>query len=143
MDFFGLIDAIRSYCSDNNISFLYGNDAYSNALIDSSTYDTPLILIADFTVQPTITAGTVVECNYSGVMSLGQKTDDITTSNLDETPIQKYDNRLKYLTTQLATVIGEISCENELEVSGLNIKMDLNKFDLNADFVATPITFNH
>jgi len=142
MDFFGLINAIRSYCDDNDISLLYGNDAYANALADDSNLNN-LILIADFTAVPDITGGRVVACKYSGVLSLGRKCEDDTESSLDETPIQKYDRRLKELTTLLADAIGDISIDNELIISNLSFKYDLNKFDLNADFVAAQITLDH
>lgn len=155
MDFFGLVDAIRDYCEEEGIFFIYGNDAYANALADANLYAAnDLILIADFSCVPTITGGQVVSIRYSGLISLGMKTESVTTgtapntvttiteSTLDETPEQKYDRRLKYLSTQLASLIGELSCDNELEVSGLNFKFDLNKLDLNADFVATPITLD-
>lgn len=154
MDFFGLVDVIRDYCEDEGIFFIYGNDAYANALADANLYaSNDLILIADFSCVPNITGGQVVSIRYSGLMSLGMKTESVTTgtapntvttttiSTLDETPEQKYDRRLKYLSTQLASIIGELSCDNDLEVSGLNFRFDLNKLDLNADFVATPVIF--
>jgi hypothetical protein len=146
MDFFGLVDVIRTYCTTNNIAFIYGNEAYANALADPTTYtENKLILIADFNAVPDIQGGTVVSVKYSGVMSLGMKTevnDGVTTiSSLDETALQKWDRRLKYLSTQLAVIIGALACANDLEVSGLNFKQDLNKLDLNADFIATIVNF--
>lgn len=144
MEFFGLIDVIRDYCSENAISFIYGNDAYANALMDSSTYEAnDLILIADFTCVPVIEGGRVTSCKYSGVMSLGQKCEEGSRSSLGETPGQKYDRRLKYLSTKITSIIGDISCNNELEVTNANLKFDLNKFDLNADFVALTLTLGH
>lgn len=142
MDFFGLVDAIRTYCTAEEIYFIYGNQAYSNALADLNSYaDNDLILIADFSCVPVITAGTVVSLTYTGTMALGRKFEAATESSLDETPIQKYDRRLKDLSEQLAAIIGEIACDNELEISGLNFRFDLNQFDLNADFVATSVNF--
>ncbi len=150
MDFFGLIDVLRDYCEDNGIELVYGEDAFANTQTDGlSTEDNGLVLIAAFNAVPTFTLGRITECKYTGVLSLGEKcetdedTEEETESSLDETPIQKYDRRLKYLTTKLSTVIGDIACENELEVSGLSFRYDLNKFDLNADFAATTITFSH
>lgn len=147
MVFFELIETIRTYCATNSITFIYGSDAYANALADPTTYtENKLILIADFNATPTIEAGTVIAVRYSGVMALGMKTEvnaGVTTiSSLEETPIQKYDRRLQYLSTELADIIGELACDNELDISGLNFKYDLNKLDLNADFVATTINFD-
>jgi hypothetical protein len=146
MVFFGLVDVIRTYCATNSITFIYGNQAYANALADPITYyENKLILIADFSAIPEKVSGTTVNIKYSGVMALGMKTEDndgvITRSSLDETPIQKYDRRLKYLSTELDSLISDLACDNDLDVSGLNFKLDLNQFDLNADFVSTIITF--
>lgn len=142
MDFFGLVDVIRTYCTTNSIYFIYGNQAYSNALADANTYgDSEQLLIADFTCDPEITGGQVVRMIYNGVISLGQKRETTTESSLNETPIQKYDRRLKDLSEQLAEIIGELACDNELEVTRCSFRFDLNQFDLNADFVAATVSF--
>jgi len=151
MTFFSLIDVIRQYCTDNSISFIYGNDAYANALSDDSIIANQLILVADFSCKPTLAGGRVVDVTYSGVIMLGSKCETATIDNIEvstesslaETPIEKYDNRLKLLTTSLMTILGDLTCNNELEITDINIKFDLNKFDLNADFVAATITIKH
>jgi hypothetical protein len=151
MTFFSLIDVIRQYCTDNSISFIYGNDAYANALSGNSIIANQLILVADFSCKPTLAGGRVVTVTYSGVIMLGSKCETTTIydveisteSSLAETPIEKYDNRLKSLSTSLMTILGDLTCNNELEITNINIKFDLNKFDLNADFVAATITITH
>jgi hypothetical protein len=154
MEFFGLVDAIRSYCASDDrttpIHFHYGANAFANIEADLHTYvDNDLILIADFNATPTFDGGRVTRCRYSGVLSLGRKRESetvgqVTThteSSIDETPIQKYDRRLKDLTTLLGTIIGDLSCENELDIISCNMRFDLNQFDLSADFTAAQITF--
>jgi hypothetical protein len=158
MDFFGLVDAIRDYCEDEArttpIHFYYGANAFANIELDPHTYDhNELILIADFNAVPSFAGGVVVSCRYNGVISLGRKRDSVTTgtapnqvtteteSDIDETPIQKYDRRLKDLSTQLGDIIGDLSCDNELDILSCNMRFDLNQFDLSADFVAAQIVF--
>jgi len=142
MEYFGLVDKLRDYCTDHNWVFIYGNDSFANALTDSHKYlANQKILVADFSCLPVIEGSKVQSMTYTGVMMLGQKCEAITKSTLDETPIQKYDNRLKELSQLLTIAIGQISCDNEMEVIGLNMKFDLNKFDLNADFVACSLNF--
>lgn len=142
MDLFSLVDALRSYCTNHNWHFIYGNDAYTNAQADNKKYNPgDLIMVADFSVSPVYAGGRVIECQYQGVIMLGRKNEAQTKSTLDETPIQKYDRRLKDLTLLLANACGDIACSNELEITSANFKMDMNKFDLNADFVAGSITF--
>ncbi len=155
MDFFGLVDAIRDYCQSQvvmPIYFHYGSDAFANVELDLPTYQpNALILIADFNALPTFAGGRVVGCRYTGVVSLGRKSESITVeevtteteSTIDETPIQKYDRRLKDLSVKLATIIGELSCENELDIISCNMRHDLSKFDLSADFTAAQITIEH
>lgn len=144
MEFFGIVDVFRDYCDANNIGFIYGIDEYANAIGDESQYASyGLILTADFNSTPTMVGGRVVECGYTGTIALGIKSDGETESSLDETPIQKYDRRLKYLTTRLTSILGTIACENELIISTINIRFDMNRFDLNADFVAATITITH
>lgn len=142
MEYFGLVDTIRDYCTEHNWIFVYGNDSFANALVDQNKYlPEQIILVADFTCLPVIEGSKIQSMTYTGVMALGQKCESITKSSLDETPIQKYDNRLKDLSQLLTIAIGQISCDNEMEVSGLNMRFDLNKFDLNADFVACSVNF--
>lgn len=125
-----------------------------------------LILYCNFNSSPVISGSRIVSNSYSGVMALGRKceeqtelsvlVDEIdnvlldedeniiytseqnieTVSSLDETFEQKYDRRLRTLSQELADLIGYIACDNELEISNLNFKMELNKFDLSCDFVA-------
>jgi hypothetical protein len=143
MDKFALIDALRSYCNDNDYYFIYGNDAYANAQTDGIINKYQYILIADFTCQVDMATSIVEEIRYNGVLSFGENAGYLlngSNTTLDETPEQKYDLRLKTLTTMLMELIGDISCENELEVSGINLRYDINKFDLNADFVACTLT---
>jgi len=142
MEYFGLIDKLRDYCTEHNWIFIYGNEAFANYSIDQNKiYPEQRVLVADFTCLPTIEGSKIQSMTYNGVMMLGQKKEYITDSNLNESPIQKYDTRLKELSQLLTMAIGQISCENEMEVSNLNLKYDLNKFDMNVDFVACSLNF--
>lgn len=142
MDSFGLVDTLRTYCEEKGYYFFYGADSYVNIETDVNTYTSgKIILIADFNCIPTYTNGKITELRYTGTMLLGEKRENETISSLDETPLQKYDRRLKALSTLLTTVLGDIACDNELEITNVNIKYDLNKFDLNADFIASSLTF--
>jgi hypothetical protein len=142
MEYFGLIDKIRDYCTEHNWIFIYGNDAFANFAIDQNKfYREQKVLVADFTCLPELAGSKIQAMTYNGIMMLGQKREALTTSNLNEYPIEKYDARLKELSQLLTLAIGQISCENEMEVSNLNLKYDLNKFDMNVDFVACSLNF--
>ena len=150
MEDFGLIDALRAYCQDNDIFFIPGTKAYVEAVADSNIYaNNDLIMYAEFTASPTIEGGRVTSTIWNGAIALGRKREVKTingvvvntTSNLDETWEQKYDNRLKDLSIQLAEVLGEIQCSQELDITAATFKMEINQFDLNADFVSATVTF--
>lgn len=142
MDNFGLVDALRTYCEEKGYAFYYGQDSYVNIETDLVGYSVDQkLLIADFNLIPTYAGAKITELRYTGTVLFGQKFEAETESNLDETPIQKFDRRLKTLSTLLTTVLTDIACENELDVINVNIRYDLNKFDLNADFVAASLTF--
>lgn len=142
MDNFGLVDAIRTYCTGKGYNFFYGSSAYVNIEIDVNKYDAnEVILIADFNCIPTYTNSKITELRYTGTIALGQKKETTTESSLDEKPIQKFDRRLKLLSNLLTTILGDLSCQNELEIVNANMRYDLNSFDLNADFVAISLTF--
>ena len=146
---FNLINIINSYCAENNILFIPGTAAYVNLsqIIDETDFSVNnKILIADFTAQPNLVNGTVQETRYSGLLALGQAFDieDGTVtyqSTLDETYQQKFDRRLYQLSNELVEIIADISCENELTTENITFKLDINQFDVNADFVAATITF--
>ena len=143
MENYGLVDVLRTYCTDNGIEFLYGGNFYQN--IEASQYEyakDQLVMGADFNAAPSITtAGALEEIRYTGSLALGRKFEDTTESSLDESTIQKYDRRLKELSQILTSIISTIMCENELDVEGLDIRFDINRFDTNIDFVVCSITF--
>lgn len=143
MDKFDIIGALKTYAENQGWAFLSGQSWYQNYEASQHEYtDGQLVLGVDFDSIPTRRAGTISEISYSGTLILGRKFDsDETPSSLDETFIQKYEARLLELTTLLSNMINAFSCEHELDVTGENIRMDLNKFDTNIDFVVETLTF--
>jgi hypothetical protein len=90
----------------------------------------------DYTVETESTLDETPEQKYDRRLKYLVETE----SNLDETPEQKYDRRLKYLANKLTQILSEIACENQYEIRNCNMRLEINKFDLNADFVACDIT---
>lgn len=149
MQFFELITNIRAYCTANSIKFVYGmrelRDVHlQNIVVSDNLGANELVLFAGFNTQPKYASGTVVACNYSGFFMLGKHCEASTTASLDETQAEKYDRRLKYLTSKLATIIGEISCSNDLIITNsISIQELINQFDENLDCVETEIVYSH
>lgn len=163
MEYFGLIDKMKEYCStQNNIFIAGGNDykAYRNALLDNEEYaNGQLIVFAGFEMIPTLSMNQLNGLKYTGVVGIGRKCEEktivqddedtiedetvkeYTVSNLDETYQQKYDRRLKSLATQLFNFCQLMACNNNLEITSMTMGEKINQYDLNADFVECQITF--
>ena len=142
MDNFDLIGALKNYAENKGWVFLAGSMAFQNYEATKNTYNTnQLVLGANFSANPTIINGAVTEIRYPGLLFLGRKFESSTFSKLNETFIQKYDNRLKDLMGLITNMIINFSCYNELNAEGVTIEMELNRYDENLDFVGGNITF--
>jgi len=145
---YSIISKLRTFAEGKGYVFFSGSEFYQNVEADQDIEDDKLVLTANFNARPVILNSRTVSINYTGLIMLGRKSETVwddelvkTESNLDELFIHKYDNRLEFLMQQLAEDIGVFSCENELELSSLEFRMELNKFDSNIDFIAGVVTF--
>ncbi len=154
MQSFDILEKLRTYCTSEGIIFIPSiSESYVNSVIDWNEYENnDLIMFALFNAVHVFDNAKLIEIAYTGVIGLGRKCESEliedddgdytveTESNLDETPEQKYDRRLKYLANKLTQILSEIACENQYEIRNCNMRLEINKFDLNADFVACDIT---
>ena len=132
-----LIDTLETYCNNNNIKFILGTEDYQNLEADMYGYaNGQLILLCDVNYSVSIFSGQVTSYSYNVTLGLGRKFDpDGDEAGLDELYGQKYHLRLKDLSEKLNELIGNIACLGDFTVNSFNVKYDINKFDLNADFV--------
>jgi hypothetical protein len=154
MQSFDILEKLRTYCVNEGIIFVPSiSEEYVNSVIDWNEYENnDLIMFALFNAVHVFDNAKLIEIAYTGVIGLGRKCESElieddngdytveTESNLDETPEQKYDRRLKYLANKLTEILQTIACENQYEIRNCNMRLEINKFDLNADFVACDIT---
>ena len=154
MQSFDILEKLRTYCTSEGIIFIPSiSESYVNSVIDWNEYENnDLIMFALFNAVHVFDNAKLIEIAYTGVIGLGRKCESElieddngdytveTESNLDETPEQKYDRRLKYLANKLTEILSTIACENQYEIRNCNMRLEINKFDLNADFVACDIT---
>ena len=154
MQSFDILEKLRTYCVSEGIIFIPSiSESYVNSVIDWNEYENnDLIMFALFNAVHVFDNAKLIEIAYTGVIGLGRKCESElieddngdytveTESTLDETPEQKYDRRLKYLANKLTQILSEIACENKYEIRNCNMRLEINKFDLNADFVACDIT---
>ncbi len=154
MQSFDILEKLRTYCVNKGIIFIPSiSESYVNSVIDWNEYENnDLIMFALFNAVHVFDNAKLIEIAYTGVIGLGRKCESElieddngdytveTESTLDETPEQKYDRRLKYLANKLTQILSEIACENQYEIRNCNMRLEINKFDLNADFVACDIT---
>jgi len=144
---YSIISKLRTFAEGKGYAFFAGSEFYQNVEADQDIEDNQLVLTANFNARPVILNSRTISINYIGLIMLGRKSETIwddalvkTESNLDELFIHKYDNRLEFLMQQLAEDIGQFACANELELSSLEFRMELNKFDSNIDFIAGVVT---
>lgn len=148
MEFFGLKDALKSYCDANDIMFVYGRSELREFHFQSENDQSPLnagdrVLFAGFTSRPQI-LGKVHAVRYVGFLMLGQKCESNTSAELDETQELKYDRRLGDIEAALAQLIAEFACAEDIEIiDSLEFDEAINQFDENIDCIETPITFSH
>lgn len=141
MEQFNIIGALRDYCTANDWHFIYGSNDYINA--DYHSYkDDELVLVCEF--NPTTifnNYGLVDEIRYNGILMLGRKFETNTHSRLDETMLQKFDNRILELWQLLTNMISSFSCDNRLTVAYANGQLLINMTHNNIDFVSYNIQF--
>jgi hypothetical protein len=142
MEQFDIIGALEEYAISQNWKFGYGVDEfYKSAATVQEFKAGDLIMLADFRAQPTIKNSVITEITYTCLIMLGRKYDDDGQSaSLDETSKQKYDRRLKELCQMLAMAIGQVACDNQLEVTVGDIVVNINMYAENVDFAASSNT---
>lgn len=135
-----LYGTLKAYCEDNDIYFIPGEDDYVNAVNDADVYEAyDLLLVTDLTLSPNF-ADLDGSVTYNGTIGLGRKCEDETVSSLDETFQQKYDNRLKDLTSMLIDILNMLQCDEEGEILSCTINYEINSYDLNVDMVVANIS---
>jgi hypothetical protein len=136
MDQFDIIGALESFAIGLGWEFYYTfDDFYSNIGMTRQWDNDQLVLIADFQALPTIVNGKIPAIVYTCLLMLGRKSETAgTISSMDETPKQKYENRLKDLMQTLSTQMGAFACDNELEITNFPMVVEINQFDENLDF---------
>lgn len=142
MDQFDIIGVLESYALNNNWLFEYGINEFYKSAESNQQYDPgELIMFADFRALPKYKNGRITEISYTCLLMLGRKFDDNgQAASLDETSKQKYDRRLKELMQILANAIGQVACDNDLEVTVGDIVVNINMYSENIDFAVSPNT---
>ncbi len=139
---FEFISTLKKYIESKDVYFFYGSAGYRNALTDSYDFKPhKKIFVCDFTFKVTVENGVVQKITYSGGVMFGQKCESKTHANLDETPMQKYDLRLEKLYKILTNLIIDFACKNNLQVSDMDGRFEINKDDVNIDYVMYNVSF--
>lgn len=144
MKIFGIIDILRDYCAANGIVFLYGSQSYRNAIADRDKYqNSERVMIADFRARAEYSNTSRSGLSFAGIIGLGQVREENTRASIDEMYLQKYDRRLKDLAQGLEDLLKSMSCNNDLDITSAEYILDINKMDINADFVICNITLEY
>lgn len=136
------ISYLRNWCNSKGIYFAAGESDYINAYNDQNIFENlDLILCADLTLTPSFSDTGVSSVTYNGYISLGRKREtESQYSSIDETFLQKYDNRLKDLAEILVGFFGALQCEQEATINTCTLDYLLNHTDVNIDFVSASVS---
>lgn len=137
------ISYLRNWCTTNKIYFAPGESEYVNAIADQNKFnDWELILCADLRITPNFSDTGVESVTYSGYISLGRKREEVTYSSIDETWMQKYDNRLKDLVGMLVSFFDNLQCNEDATLNSCTMDYLLNRTDVNIDFVSASVSIS-
>ena len=142
MEIFGIITALETFCVARGWHFVYGVNQFERNIQSIRDYHPDeILLIADFRIDPEYSNNKIVKARYTCLFMLGRKFESTGTSaSLDESNMQKYENRLKDLMVLLSAGIQAFACENELDIISSPLAVDLNVYDENIDFVISDPT---
>lgn len=138
---FDLITYLSNWCEENHIYFCAGPEQYNNIVLDNTVYEEfDLILCISFSMIPKYSDTGLQAVTYQGSIALGRKREDDTESTLDEDFMQKYTNRLVDLTGMLNGILEGLQCTQDAYIDSCTMNYVLNKYDINADFVAANVS---
>ena len=141
---FDIVGALRTLAATKGWHFILGeNNTYEYASADQHEYQVDeLVLVCSLNPIPNFSIGGAIQgVRYDGFLMLGRKFEATTMAELDETMIQKHDNRLLDLWTILCNEVGVFACSNRLDVS-INSSATLpNMLSTNIDFVYLGLNF--
>ena len=141
---FDIIGALRTLATSKGWHFILGEaNSYEYASADQHDYQVDeLVLVCSLNPIPNYQIGGAISgVRYDGFLMLGRKFEANTMAQLDETLLQKYDNRLKDLWTILCNEIGLFACKNGLDLSISSSSTLPNMLSTNIDFVYLGLTF--
>ena len=146
MKIFDPVKVFEDIATAKGYKFIYGSKPMMNWQVTQEALSTGATF---FGVLPIIERIDPVEGQpdtslYETKLYVGRKSDpgEATYSNLDETHRQKYDRRLKSLTSHLKLILHELFCHNsDIEVTTARIVHDMNLFDENTDAVLCDLSF--
>ncbi len=142
MDRFDIVGALRTYAASKGWHFIYGSRDYQSADFHSYTTN-QLVLIVEIEPSAMFSEGGAVQSvDYNGVIMLGRKFEALTESNLDETMLQKYDNRLKDLWSIAYNSLGAFACTNRMSIETSSPATLINMLSVNIDFVSFNVKFS-
>lgn len=144
---FDPVKLFEDIADDNSMEFIYGAKPFLNWEVTQKDLTAGNLFLAmfPFTEQGALDNGKVGEWAVSTILWVGCKFDASATTyvSLDETERQKYDRRLKTLSTMVQTVLDDLCASGYVQVMTARRFRELNKFDENTDVVGCELTFKY
>jgi len=107
-----------------------------------------MMYVFPFTEKPVMhKAGFISHWTASTKIWLGRKFDNTaetgTMSSIDETPEQKDARRMEAIRTQIRTMIKDLFCVGDYELTAATMSVEFNVSSENLDFVIVDVTFKN
>ena len=107
-----------------------------------------IMLVFPFKERPVMhKAGFISHWLASTKIWLGRKFDNTATtgtkSSIDETPAQKDARRMEAIRAEIRTMIKDLFCAGDYELTAANIDVEFNVSNENLDFVIVDVTFKN
>ena len=138
------VNIIRTATEAKDWLFFYGSKGYQNfELSQADIAQTQKVLILfPASVTPVIESGSWSRWRVATKVFLGRKTEEDTVSSISETEMQKYENRLRELTSDMDDFLYSLfNCQAGIQVSSIRYFHELNQLSLSIDGCGADVTF--
>lgn len=138
------VDIFEQKAIAQDIQFFYGSRGYQNFNLQQAalTDGKKVILLFPASSTPQISDGSWSQYRVTTKIFMGRKFELDTVSSVAETEKQKYDRRLKELTTALDEFLYSTFCGEGIKAISIRYFHDLNQYSANLDMVGADITFD-
>jgi len=138
------VDIFRTAAEVKEWKFFYGSKGYQNFEVSQAdiTGNDIILILFPASITATIESGAWSRYRLTSKVFLARKFESETFSSIAETEIQKYERRLKELTTELDDFLYSLfNCHEGMQAFSIRYFHELNQLSASVDGCGADITF--